>query len=256
MRLVCPECSAAYDAPDTLFSQSRDVRCNRCGFQWTVVAPRAAPAAVTELTAEVAPAVRAVDPAPVRVEPIPVPPAPVRVEAEPVSTRAGKTAAVTAGGVALGQIEIAKMRPEDLSRERSRKSPAAADPRTAGPSLRPELAEAAPERAATDRREPAPPGLRAAAAGPRPTTPATVPSTRRLFSETSESGHPRGPDAEERLLSAELDYRSPSRSSGGWVPVVLLLAVILAAIAAIILCKQQIVAALPAVAGLYSAVGF
>lgn len=38
MRLVCRECSATYEAPDTLFgAQPRDVRCNRCGFQWTVI---------------------------------------------------------------------------------------------------------------------------------------------------------------------------------------------------------------------------
>jgi predicted Zn finger-like uncharacterized protein len=40
MRLVCLECSAAYEAPDNLFGpQPREVRCNRCGYQWTVVAP-------------------------------------------------------------------------------------------------------------------------------------------------------------------------------------------------------------------------
>jgi predicted Zn finger-like uncharacterized protein len=281
MRLVCPECSAAYDAPDTLFSQSRDVRCNRCGFQWTVVASRTAPAAVMELTSEIAPAKPAIVAAPVQAEPVAVQPAPVRLEDAPVSTgsiktepvrsepvrtepiktgviKAGdlKTGDVKAGGVALGQIEIAKMRPEDLARERARKSSAKTDPRTAGPSLRPEIAEATPEHITPERRDPAPPGLRAAATGPRLSTPAAGPSTRRLFSETAESGHPRGPDAEERLLSAELDYRSPSRSSGGWVPVVLLLAVILAAIAAVILCKQQIVTAIPALSGFYSAVGF
>ena len=39
MRLVCLECSAAYEAPDSLFGpQPREVRCNRCGYQWTVVA--------------------------------------------------------------------------------------------------------------------------------------------------------------------------------------------------------------------------
>jgi predicted Zn finger-like uncharacterized protein len=285
MRLVCPECSAAYDAPDTLFSQSRDVRCNRCGFQWTVVASPAAPPAVVGLTSGTVPAERATEPAPVQVEPVFVPTAPVRVEAapvgsgvvktEPVRTEPVRTEPVRAepvktgvikagvikagdiktGGVALGQIEIAKMRPEDLARERSRKSSDKADSRTAGPSLRPEIAEAPLERVVTDRRDPAPAGLRAAAAAPRLATP-TGTSTRRLFSETAESGNPRGPDAEERLLSAELDYRSPNRSSGGWVPVVLLLAVILAAVAAVILCKQQIVTALPALAGLYTAVGF
>jgi len=286
MRLVCPECSAAYDAPDTLFSQSRDVRCNRCGFQWTVMASPAAAPAVMELTSEVAPPKQATEPAPAQVERVVVPPAPVRVEAAPVSAdlvkaepvrtepaktepvrsgvikagviKAGdiKTGDITGGGVALAQIEIAKMRPEDLARERARKSSAKADQRTAGPSLRPQIAEGSPERVVTDRREPAPSGLRAAAAAPRLATPAAGPSTRRLFSEVAESGNPRGPDAEERLLSAELDYRSPSRSSGGWVPVVLLLAVILAAFAAVILCKEQIVTALPALAGLYRAIGF
>jgi predicted Zn finger-like uncharacterized protein len=39
MRLVCLECSAVYEAPDSLFGpQPREVRCNRCGYQWTVVA--------------------------------------------------------------------------------------------------------------------------------------------------------------------------------------------------------------------------
>ncbi|HTI01863.1 MAG TPA: zinc-ribbon domain-containing protein [Acidisoma sp.] len=38
MRLVCRECSAIYEAPDNLFgAQPREVRCNRCGYQWTVV---------------------------------------------------------------------------------------------------------------------------------------------------------------------------------------------------------------------------
>jgi predicted Zn finger-like uncharacterized protein len=38
MRLVCLECSAAYEAPDNLFgTQPREVRCNRCGYQWTVI---------------------------------------------------------------------------------------------------------------------------------------------------------------------------------------------------------------------------
>jgi len=52
MRLVCRECSAAYEAPDTLFgAQPREVRCNRCGFQWTVIGavkglPGAAPQAI------------------------------------------------------------------------------------------------------------------------------------------------------------------------------------------------------------------
>ncbi len=38
MRLVCRECSAVYEAPDSLFGpQPREVRCNRCGYQWTVI---------------------------------------------------------------------------------------------------------------------------------------------------------------------------------------------------------------------------
>jgi predicted Zn finger-like uncharacterized protein len=41
MRLVCLECSAVYEAPDSLFGpQPREVRCNRCGYQWTVVGSR------------------------------------------------------------------------------------------------------------------------------------------------------------------------------------------------------------------------
>ncbi len=47
MRLICRECSAVYEAPDELFaSQPREVRCNRCGYQWVVPAATPAPAPI------------------------------------------------------------------------------------------------------------------------------------------------------------------------------------------------------------------
>jgi predicted Zn finger-like uncharacterized protein len=37
MRIVCPECAAAYDVPDDMLVSSRSVRCARCGCQWSAV---------------------------------------------------------------------------------------------------------------------------------------------------------------------------------------------------------------------------
>jgi len=104
MRLVCRECSAAYEAPDSLFGpQPREVRCNRCGYQWTVVGP-ASPGDVRAPVPMPAPAVPSPAPLP-EAEPVTatllpadterladtlaVRPAPVlRVEPAAASTRA------------------------------------------------------------------------------------------------------------------------------------------------------------------------
>ncbi len=79
MRLVCPECSAIYEAPDNLFGpQPREVRCNRCGYQWSVTGSRAeSPAETAALSA--APPAPAIAPAPPILQPaeaVPVPPPP------------------------------------------------------------------------------------------------------------------------------------------------------------------------------------
>jgi predicted Zn finger-like uncharacterized protein len=200
MRLVCPECSATYEVSDSLFSQSREVRCNRCGFQWTVVAT-AAEAAATPAAVPAGPGTIAV--APVSVTP------PAAAPTEPVS----------------------RLRDADLV------SPPVASP--AAP-----LDEVVTRSVVPVLDEPAP--------LPRAAIP---PSTRRLFVEAQDDGLPRGPDAEERLLSAELDYRSPHRRGGGWVSMVLVLAVIAAAVAAIVLCEKQIVAAYPPAAAYYADIG-
>jgi predicted Zn finger-like uncharacterized protein len=200
MRLVCPECSATYEVSDSLFAQSREVRCNRCGFQWSVVAATAEAGA---MPAAAVPSHGTIGVAPVSVSP------PVSAPAEPVSQirdTDGVSAAVS--------------------------SPAAPPDDVATGSVVPVLDEPAPL--------------------PRAAIP---PSTRRLFVEAQDDGQPRGPDAEERLLSAELDYRSPHRRGGGWVSMVLVLAVIVAAVAAIILCEKQIVAAYPPAAAYYADLG-
>lgn len=68
MRLVCRECSAAYEAPDSLFgSQPRAVRCNRCGYQWDVVKP-AVPSDTAPMPMPI--------PAPVAAAPLPTSPMP------------------------------------------------------------------------------------------------------------------------------------------------------------------------------------
>ncbi len=88
MRLVCRECSAAYEAPDSLFGlQPREVRCNRCGYQWTVVGPVTPPADAAAHPAEPAP---------------PPPPAPRRDTLPPSSAQPG--------GVALAaQADMTRM---------------------------------------------------------------------------------------------------------------------------------------------------
>jgi predicted Zn finger-like uncharacterized protein len=68
MRIVCPNCSAAYDVPDSLVTAGRSVRCARCGGDWTPVEvaapepdlpspPIAAPAPVTVAEPPAAPVV-------------------------------------------------------------------------------------------------------------------------------------------------------------------------------------------------------
>jgi predicted Zn finger-like uncharacterized protein len=42
MRIVCPNCSAEYDVPDSLVTAGRVVRCARCGGEWMPVEVAAA----------------------------------------------------------------------------------------------------------------------------------------------------------------------------------------------------------------------
>lgn len=102
MRLICRECSAIYEAPDELFaSQPREVRCNRCGYQWVVPAATPAPAPVeASIDAPVAPSAPppvsepTAPPAAPHVEDIAPPAAAHPVDAEP-TTRDSDTRPIT-----------------------------------------------------------------------------------------------------------------------------------------------------------------
>lgn len=73
MRIVCPECQAAYVVPDALIEPGKHVRCARCNAEWAPVPATAETAAVPLLRA------------PVRVESPPAlsPPAETRADLPP-----------------------------------------------------------------------------------------------------------------------------------------------------------------------------
>ncbi len=43
MRIVCPNCQATYEVPDSLLAGGKAVRCARCGTEWAPLSPAAAP---------------------------------------------------------------------------------------------------------------------------------------------------------------------------------------------------------------------
>ena len=229
MRLVCLECSAAYEAPDSLFgAQPREVRCNRCGYQWTVVAsppeskaaapgpslrPAEAPAPVASAPNDL-PRPRPVAAPPPRPEPVlaPAPPPPPLAPAPPAP--------------ALQRSE--------------------------------RLADSIAGR-------PAPEGTLSPAEVSRPTllVEPTAESTRTLLTGAPmvETGFA-GPDPEERRLSHELDFGAPERhrgtgNGGGGTRravVIIILLIILAGIAAVLF-EAQITAAVPALKSIYAQIG-
>ncbi|GAB0117551.1 zinc-ribbon domain-containing protein [Acidisoma sp. 7E03] len=225
MRLVCRECSAAYEAPDTLFgAQPREVRCNRCGFQWTVVgAVKAMPGATTQASPPAA--------------------SPAAVEAEPK---------VTMPPELIRAPEEASLRmtpqPEPVAAaERPAPEPPAPVPAVAaGPSaIADQLAGPLP-----DSRSVAP------AAAPHP------PSTRTLLERDGAVPDLDMGDPEERRLSHELSFgevdhrpgvnRPVRRRRGGlW----LLLMIVIVLIVAAVLFEPQILSAVPGLHRVYSAVG-
>jgi predicted Zn finger-like uncharacterized protein len=225
MRLVCLECSAVYEAPDTLFGpQPRDVRCNRCGYQWTVIGSRPddsmPPAALSvgpaETTAPLAPAVTAPETPSAPAEPMPpfLPKTPI-LPKTPVLPK-----------------------------------PADARPLGGQSRLADSLAGPLPD---TELQPPAPiPKAEPAAA-----------STRTLLaSDPAAAPAIATPDPEERRLSHELDFgeserrRRPEDAKGGTRRVALLLiAVIAVIIIAAIMFKPQIVALVPQTRAAYAAVG-
>lgn len=82
MRIDCPSCAATYEVPDTLLTGRKQVRCARCGQQWTPAAPKLPQETPEDTPEETAGPVR---PAPAAPEPAappswvasrPAPPAP------------------------------------------------------------------------------------------------------------------------------------------------------------------------------------
>jgi predicted Zn finger-like uncharacterized protein len=69
MRIDCPSCAAAYDAPDSLVRPGIKVRCGRCGEEWVAVPAVLAPPAEQ---AEVAPIVFPAEDAPQQILPQPL----------------------------------------------------------------------------------------------------------------------------------------------------------------------------------------
>ncbi len=67
MRIVCPECGAAYGVPDALIEPGKQVRCARCNAEW-------APVAATPAVAPRAPAIERLELSPSHQPP--PPPAP------------------------------------------------------------------------------------------------------------------------------------------------------------------------------------
>ncbi len=235
MRLVCPECAAAYDAPDNLFGpQPRQVRCNRCGYQWSVIG--AATTTATEMAT--APAVEA----------LPEPPPPTQPRAMPTPP-------------VLDAAPVAVMAPPEVAAPASLPPVA---PRIPDPIPEPEP-ELPPFRSSGSSR------LADTLAGPRAPVldetsgevilPAsTAASTRKLFGGVAAADPVEmGPDPEERRLSAELDFGKPERygrekSGTGRIILVLIALIIIVAVAAVIF-KDNIIAVVPSAESLYAAVG-
>jgi predicted Zn finger-like uncharacterized protein len=234
MRLLCLECSAIYEAPDSLFGpEPREVRCNRCGYQWTVIGsrpPESHPAAIvagsaarptcpvvgaaptTDLPPEVAPP-----------ELPPAPPSPAQPELALMRDRTA-TGAAQAGPVRRGSAGLADS--------------------LAGPMLSRDSKSAEPITPKLGRPEPAAASTRVLLGG-SPTAEAAV----------------QAPDPEERRLSHELAFgqaerRRPNDRSGGSrriVAVIVMVTIFVATVAVIF--KPQIVGAFPGMKAAYAALG-
>jgi len=74
MELTCPACAAAYNVPDAMIGEGRQIRCARCGHQWF-----ATPSQGTSESSEAPPA----PPAPPPAEPEPAPTTVLAPEPEP-----------------------------------------------------------------------------------------------------------------------------------------------------------------------------
>jgi predicted Zn finger-like uncharacterized protein len=222
MRLVCLECSAAYEAPDSLFGQQpREVRCNRCGYQWTVVGTRPeeqpAPAGLT----------------------VGAPGAPMLVPSQAAEPPRPRPAMAPPA------------RPEPLA--------AAPPPPPVPPLQRPSrLADvsastAMPSDNLTDGEVPRPVLV---------VEPTAASTRTLLSSAPADKAYIAPPDPEERRLSHDLDFGETARprptSTGGGgtrrAVVILILLIILAGMAAVIF-EAQVIAAVPALKSVYAQLG-
>jgi predicted Zn finger-like uncharacterized protein len=232
MRLVCLECSAAYEAPDSLFGpQPREVRCNRCGYQWTVIGSSpgetAAPSALS-----IGPAEQTL---PALAAGLPPPPQPApAVPAAPVP-------------------EAAAMPPPPQATPQPASEPARAAARLAD-----SLAGPLPPPASLP-----PPPIANELASPAIVVEPQAASTRSLLANGAATAPVMdGPDPEERRLSHELDFGDTDRGrptregTGGARRAALLLIVLLVVvIIAAVMFKPQIIVAVPATKAAYTAVG-
>jgi len=232
MRLVCPECSAAYEAPDHLFGpQPRQVRCNRCGYQWTVIAAPSTTGTEAEASPVPPPALAPTPvPVPVAVAPPPEPPPPLPPEPVFVAPMVPSPEPV-----AMPQPVAEVIPPPVRTSGSSRLADALAGSRASAP---------VPELSTEDTLV-------------APFAPA---STRKLFTGTTPADPAEmGPDPEERRLSAELDFGKVDRydrerRGSGRIILVVVAAIIIAAVAAVIF-KDNIVSMVPSTEAIYAAVG-
>jgi predicted Zn finger-like uncharacterized protein len=233
MRLLCRECSATYEAPDNLFgAQPREVRCNRCGFQWTVVgAVKAVPGAGPQpvmASPEAAAAAGGIPPEFMRGPAIPPAAPPVApTVSDPVSPPA---VSATAAPVVPAKTSV----------------------------LADNLAGPLPSRMSSRMPDPL-------AAGPvvvEPVVAPPSPSTRSLLARgETEAEIPMG-DPEERRLSHELSFGETERapvahraSRGLWRGLWLVVMLIVVLGIAAILFEPQILSAVPALGHLYAVIG-
>jgi predicted Zn finger-like uncharacterized protein len=218
MRLVCLECSAVYEAPDNLFGpQPREVRCNRCGYQWTVIGARpeesASPAALPVGPAET--------PAPEIVPPPAAPPPAAPMPAVPVAARMPVSGPSRLADSLAGPLPPAPDSTQDSTQD------SALDPAIEPPPL------AEPATASTRT-------LLASGPADTPVLAAPDPEERRLSHE---------------LDFGDADRRRPARTGGARRAALLLVVLIVIVIIAAVLFKPQVIAALPQAKAAYTAVG-
>jgi predicted Zn finger-like uncharacterized protein len=240
MRLVCLECSAAYEAPDNLFGpQPREVRCNRCGYQWTVIGSRPGET--------VTPSALSIGPAE---QPAPATTAGMIPQPQPAP-------AVPEAPVPEAAVLPPPPQPVPQPAPQPAPQPVVESPRAAA-RLADSLAGPLPPPAS-----PPPPPIANELAPPAIVVEPQAASTRSLLAHSATTtGGMDAPDPEERRLSHELDFgeaergRRTRQGTGGARRAALLLIVLIAVvIIAAVMFKPQIIAAVPATKAAYTAVG-